>query len=154
MRNLFKLAFLSFFVFSFLVITPQPADAQDIKAFLTTAGIKDGQIVPEGCTKDTTIEKCGLKEVYQLIANIALLILVVTGPILILMFIYGGVLWIISAGNQEKIQQGKLAITSAVIGLVIVLGAYLIVNTVIASLTGSSGQDVISDDLQKLENNQ
>ena len=47
-------------------------------------------------------------------------------------------MFILAAGNQERIQQGKTALAAAAIGLAIILGAWLIVNTTILVL--SSGK--------------
>ena len=43
------------------------------------------------------------------------------------MFIYGGIYWITSQGNPEKVKKGMGIFVSAVIGLFIVFGAYMLV---------------------------
>lgn len=52
----------------------------------------------------------------------------------VILIIYGGILWMTSAGEDKRAKQGKMVIKNAVIGLAIILGAYVIVNFVIASL--------------------
>jgi hypothetical protein len=47
----------------------------------------------------------------------------------------GGVLWITAAGNRGQITEAKSWITSALFGLAIGLGAYLILNTINPNLT-------------------
>ena len=49
------------------------------------------------------------------------------GSIALLMFIYGGVMFLISSGNSEKVTQAKQIIIGAVIGLVIVFASYAII---------------------------
>ena len=49
------------------------------------------------------------------------------GSVVLLMFIYGGATWILSAGNSERVQKGKQIIFGAIIGLLIVFGSYTIV---------------------------
>ncbi len=59
----------------------------------------------------------------------------------LLMFIYGGALYLFSAGNKDRITKGKNVLQYAIIGLAIILGAYIIVNTflsVIGNITGKS----------------
>jgi len=101
------------------------------------------QLVPEECTS-TPQGDCNLNSVLKMVINFSRLILMVSGSAALLMFTYGGVQWIIAAGNQEKIQQGKAALIAASIGLAIILSAWLIVNTTICALTkgtvGCEGQ--------------
>ena len=56
------------------------------------------------------------------------------GSIALLVFIYGGVMFLISAGNSEKVQQAKQIIIGAVIGLVIVFASYAIIQFVFTAL--------------------
>ncbi len=48
------------------------------------------------------------------------------GSVALLFFIYGGIVFLISAGNSEKIEQGKKILIGAAIGLVIVFASYAI----------------------------
>lgn len=61
------------------------------------------------------------------------------GLIAVIIVIYGGVLYVTAAGNEEKTQTGKKAITYAVIGLLIVLGSFAFVNTIIKG--AGAGED-------------
>ena len=48
------------------------------------------------------------------------------GVLFLLLTIYGGYLWMTAAGNEEQINKAKKIITSALIGLIIVISAYII----------------------------
>lgn len=48
------------------------------------------------------------------------------GVVFLLLIIYGGLIWMIARGNEQKVEQAKTTIEAAVIGLVIVLAAYAI----------------------------
>jgi len=48
------------------------------------------------------------------------------GVIFLLLMIYAGYLWMMARGNQAEVDKAKKLIESAVIGLVVVLGAYAI----------------------------
>ena len=50
------------------------------------------------------------------------------------MFVYGGVMMLISAGNSEQVSKAKGIIMAAIIGLVIVFVSYIIVSFVISAL--------------------
>ncbi|PIX62106.1 hypothetical protein CO057_02280 [Candidatus Uhrbacteria bacterium CG_4_9_14_0_2_um_filter_41_50] len=51
----------------------------------------------------------------------------VSGSIALLMFIYGGVLWLTSAGKSEQVTKGKNILIWAVLGIVVIAGAYVAV---------------------------
>lgn len=120
-----------------IIASPKTVYAQEcqpIEWLQQSTGIPEGRIIPCSCTEGGP-EGCGLNQVLQTIVNVSKLILAVTGAAAILMFSYGGVMFIIAAGNQEKIQQGKDALKAATIGIVIVLTAWLIVNFTISAIT-------------------
>jgi hypothetical protein len=47
------------------------------------------------------------------------------------MIIYGGVLYVSAAGDEGKIDKGKKIIMYAIVGIVIILLSFAIVNTVL-----------------------
>ncbi len=57
------------------------------------------------------------------------------GLISFVLLIFGGFTVIVAAGDAKKAQQGKTAMTGAVIGLLLVLGSFLIVQ-IIEVITG------------------
>ena len=52
--------------------------------------------------------------------------LALLGVVFFLLILYAGLSWILSMGNEEKITQSKDMIIAAVLGLIVVLGAYAI----------------------------
>lgn len=52
----------------------------------------------------------------------------------VLFFLIGGFLLLISGGSPNRIEQGKKAITGAIIGLVIVLTSVVVINTILIFL--------------------
>lgn len=48
------------------------------------------------------------------------------GVIFLILMIYAGILWMTAGGNQEQVSKAKNLITSSIIGLIIVFGAYAI----------------------------
>lgn len=61
--------------------------------------------------------------VYQYLVGIA-------GIVAVAMIMYGGVKWIFAGGDSGKIGAAKETITNAVIGLILALGSYVILNTI------------------------
>lgn len=62
------------------------------------------------------------------------------GLIAVIMVIYGGVLYVTAAGNQENVDKGKKILMYAIIGIVIILLSFALVNTILGGL--GAGQDV------------
>ena len=58
----------------------------------------------------------------------------ISGSIALLMFIYGGFLWLTSGGSPEKIKKGKDVFVWSVIGLAIIFGSYAILNTLFGAI--------------------
>lgn len=86
----------------------------------------------------TVINPIGITDPRQIIGNIIKAILSVVGSLALLMFVYGGVLWITSFGEAKRIEKGKTIITWAVLGLALIAASYVIVNAVILGLTTGS----------------
>jgi len=53
--------------------------------------------------------------------------------------VVGGVQWMTAGGNEEKIESAKKRITAGVIGVAIVLSAYIITYFVLSQLSGATG---------------
>ena len=72
----------------------------------------------------------GEPQFYQLIMNVInFAITYLAFPLVVLFFLIGGFLLLTSGGSPNRIEQGKKAITGAVIGLVIVLTSVVVIHT-------------------------
>jgi len=66
------------------------------------------------------------KSLPEIISNIINIFLGLLGIIATSIILYGGFLWMTSKGNEEQVKKAKMLITNAVIGLAIILSAYII----------------------------
>ena len=73
---------------------------------------------------------------HSLIGRIIDAILGIIGSLALLMFIFGGITWMTSAGSPEKIKKGRDILIWASIGLAIVFFSYAIVKFVIFDIIG------------------
>ncbi|EKD33236.1 MAG: hypothetical protein ACD_76C00066G0003 [uncultured bacterium] len=87
---------------------------------------------------------CSLADVLEVTMNIGNAALGISGSIALVVFIWGGFLWLTSAGKSEKVQKGRKAMFGAAIGLLIVFAASLLINTV-KSFIGAVPQEICSD---------
>lgn len=65
-------------------------------------------------------------------------LLLLAGVIAVGAIVVGGFWYITAAGNDEQSEKGKSALINAVIGLVIIIMAYAIVNVIVSTLTSAN----------------
>ena len=65
-----------------------------------------------------------------LLGTIIKAVLGIVGSLALVMFIYGGVTWMLAAGNAERVTKGKNILIWATIGLVVIFSAYALVTFV------------------------
>ncbi len=71
----------------------------------------------------------------QIISTIIQTALTFLGVVFLILAIYGGYLWMTARGNEEQLTKAKNTLTAAIIGLIIVIGAYAISYFVIERLS-------------------
>ncbi len=98
-------------------------------AFAQTGGIRDGADQARDDTQPT--ELFGDTGVFTRIINVILFII---GMLSVLMLVIGGIRYTISAGNPDQVKGAKNTIMYAIIGVVVALLAYAIVNFVLVAL--------------------
>ncbi len=75
--------------------------------------------------------------VYSLIGRIVGVVLGLVGSIALLMFIYGGVLWMTSAGSADRVKKGREAILWSIIGMAVIFASYGLTRFLIEKITTS-----------------
>ncbi len=79
--------------------------------------------------------KAGVEE----LVGITNLIVSIVGPLAILMVLIGGIMYAISGGEEEKMNKAKRLLFAAGIGLVLIFGAFALVNTIISGRLQTMG---------------
>jgi len=128
LKNLAKISLITFLLVFSLSVVVAPVQAQlapdlqdDVTGELDIA-------VTDVYNKDTD------QSLPEIVGNTIKLILQFLGVILLVLVIYGGFLWMTSAGDEEKITKAKKIITSAVVGVLIVVLAYVITHFVMTTV--------------------
>jgi hypothetical protein len=93
-----------------------------------------GNILP-ACTENGN---CGLCDFLVAFGNISNYMISGIGALGLLMFVYGGLVWIMSGGNDERIKRGRAIIGNTIYGILAVFLAWTLVNFVIGGLVGQS----------------
>lgn len=93
----------------------------------------DSKFIPQ-CVLDNptgnpaTEGQCRSVSIYVvLLLNVANYLFGIVGALALLFFIYGGFTLILSRGSSEQTKKGVEIITAAIIGLMVVFGAYMLV---------------------------
>lgn len=75
----------------------------------------------------------GSADLKQTVLNIITFVLGLLGLIAVIMILYGGFIWLTAGGNEDKVDTAKKIISSAAVGLVVILISWAIVNFVVKS---------------------
>lgn len=93
-------------------------------------GAHDGGIVP--CHGS----ECDWADLVSLGQNVLNLIVTLAVIVSAIMFAYAGMLFFSSSANASGLEKAKKIFAGVIIGLVIILTAWLIINTILETLTG------------------
>ena len=110
-----------------LLLTAMPAHAQFTEGWT---------IVPAACHSCPAAWVC----VLEMLNNLVTLIMTIAVLIVVLVITYAGILLVFTATNPENKSKAKSMLINAAVGLVIALGAWLIIDKVLESL-GAGGID-------------
>ncbi|MBU1870762.1 hypothetical protein KKF17_01395 [Patescibacteria group bacterium] len=75
-----------------------------------------------------------LNDIISVAVNVANFILSIVGSLSLVMFIYGGITFLISGGSSTQVEKGKQIILGAIIGLVLVFTSYSIIKLACTAL--------------------
>jgi len=82
----------------------------------------------------TLTNPLGNREPHELVGDIIQYILGFVGILVLVMFIYGGITWMTSAGAPEKIKKGRDTLIWAVLGLGLIFFSYAILKFILGAL--------------------
>lgn len=91
--------------------------------------------VSDACQKTGVCEMADFLRIGAYITNA---IIGIIGVWALLMFVFGGVVWITSSGNPERVKQGKNVFVGSLIGLFVVFFSWTIVNLTICGVMGQT----------------
>jgi hypothetical protein len=90
------------------------------------------------CSKNlNNVDVISLSCIPQLLYNVLNAALILSGSICLVILIVSGIQFVLSGGENKQVEGARKSITWAIVGLVLVLMSYLIIN-LIATATGVS----------------
>jgi len=107
--------------------------------------ISFAQVIPSGNNKDTGSTPCtgdlciqnplgSVNTPQALIGKVVNNALGVVGSIALLMFVYGGLVWMTSAGSSEKVKNGRDILIWSAIGMAVIFSAYGLTRFVLTAI--------------------
>lgn len=135
MNRGFVIRLKSFFVAGVLLLTvlplatSQPAFA-DCISDPTSAGCPCALNSSSAACQDLS-KQDGLSNILKNATNIVLFI---AGALAVIMIIYGSIRFMTAHGNEKQVESARLIVTYSVIGLIIAILAYALVNFVLSNL--------------------
>lgn len=112
-----SLALITGFVFAPLALAGSPVNVIDGSG--------------DACKGSTSICGTNGNSLFRIVKNIINVLLYASGIIAVLMIIIGGISYVLSGGDQSKITTAKNTILYAVVGLIVAIMAFAIVNFVL-----------------------
>lgn len=99
------------------------------QAFKTDSDLPLGAVAaPSGFNTSVTFE--------IIVSTVLTIVLGFMGAIFLVLAIYAGYNWMMARGNEDMVEKAKKTLTNAIIGIIIVLGAYAMVR-IIVDVVGS-----------------
>lgn len=114
-----------------VVVSFAGINALSSNTYAAEFGLKSG--INAAKTDDQQENLFGDGGIFTTIVNVLLFII---GVLSVVMLIYGGIQYTISSGDSGKVNNAKNTILYAVVGLIVAILSYAIVNFVLTSLNG------------------
>ena len=103
-------------------------------ATVATTVLQSGASTAKGNNQPDKLE--GQEGIFKKVTDVLLFL---AGAVAVIVLIIGGIRYVISSGDSGQLQSAKNTILYAVVGLVVVIMAYAIVNFVINQFQGNGG---------------
>ena len=100
----------------------------------TTAPVSDGVYIP-------TAQETGLSDlsVKDILANVLSWMLEIVGVVALIAFVISGIQYILASGNEKEAETAKNNMKYAIMGMVVVLGSFVIIQAIDYALRGGRG---------------
>jgi hypothetical protein len=91
------------------------------------SGVSSGQVI-------TLQNPIGEDDPRKILGNILKTVLGLVGSLALVVFVYGGLTWMTSAGNSDRVKSGRDTLIWAGIGLIVIFASYTIVAFILQTI--------------------
>jgi len=100
---------------------------------LSPRGVWATALVPD-CAREGATAWCDFNDLLTLVSKLFNYFVLLAAPLAAAIIVYGGIVMVTSGTNESKRTEAKGIIGNAVLGLIIVLAAWLVVRTIMVGL--------------------
>ena len=101
-----------------------------VYVLITTASVK----AADTSIQDSVFKPLGDVSIPVIIGGLVRGMIAISGVLALSMFVYGGFMWMTSAGNKDKVDKAKKTVVWSVLGLIIIFASYALVSFVLSAL--------------------
>jgi len=123
-KTMQKKLLLTILLVPFFLLLAQPAHAA---ITLIPSGDECTEADPDSLACCIADGECTLANGVEFLTRVGTFLLGITGSLVLIVFIYGGFIWVTAAGNADKVKKGRDAMIGSIIGMIIVFSAGMIV---------------------------
>lgn len=132
-----------------MLFLPTPAAAQNNTAAQNTSGYDDTGAVGLVQCGNKTNDPCTVEDIFNVFIIATNLMIGLVGLFTIYAIFQAGFTMTTSAGSAERLRTGKKQLVNAVIGMLLVMLAFLLVNVIVYVLIGAKGgPNILTDPLE------
>ena len=156
-KNLFKILILVALMFSALITSqsvlaqpgfdPDPPELQEIevsgfqKSFTKFFGSTVEQVYETEQFQEGLLEQ----QLPTAIGRVINVVLGFLGLMMLILFIYAGLLWVTAGGNTDQVDRAKMFIKNAIIGMILALAAFIITAFVVTTVENALEKKASAD---------
>lgn len=94
-------------------------------------------IVPQNCQGANAAQNCSVCDIAQLAQNVLNAGIIIAVILSAILFAWAGFKYLSAAGSESQVKNAQGIFLNVLVGLLIILAAWLVVDTLMATLTGS-----------------
>lgn len=121
-------------VLGFAAVAVVPASTVAADCNTSDLGIQSGADCGQGKDQPANLFN-GNDSMFKKVTNVLLFLV---GAVSVIMLIFGGIRYVVSGGDSTAVQNAKNTILYAIVGIVVAILAYAVVNFVISSFAGNA----------------
>jgi len=118
-----------------VLVSPVIVGAASTQTLTMQSGADSAQGADQQGNAASLFGQGGQGGIFRTITNVLLFLI---GAISVIMLIIGGIRYVVSGGDSTAVQNAKNTILYAIVGVVVAILAYAVVNFVIGSFSGSN----------------
>ena len=134
-KKIFVGAIIIFLLFAYCLLFIDSVKAQSF------GNLSDSLANIAGQTNDTQGGRIGKADLPTIVGGILYGVLGFLGVLCLVIIIYAGIKWTMAGGNQETVASARKTIQYAIIGVIVILGAYAISIYVVEQVIGRDRTD-------------